>query len=66
MGIVSNGVQIMKIFATIASLFNLNAAQQAELNNYVKYQQYQWIEQRRTEAEVEQMIRSEAQLISGK
>ncbi len=66
MGIIKDGVQIAKIVMTVASLFNLNSFQQTELNNYAKLQQYQWVEQMKSEAEVESMLKSEAQRISGK
>ena len=52
MGVIKDGMQIAKIVMAVVSLFNLNSFQQTELNNYVKLQQYQWIEQRRSEAEV--------------
>lgn len=66
MGVIKDGMQIAKIVMAVVSLFNLNSFQQTELNNYVKLQQYQWIEQRRSEAEVEAMLKSEAVRISGK
>lgn len=66
MNIIKDASQIAKIVATVASLFNFNSIQQTELNNYAKLQQYQWVEQRKSEAEVELMLKSEAQKISGK
>lgn len=66
MGIIKDGIQVAKIVMTVASLFNLNSFQQTELNNYAKLRQYQWVEQRKSEAEVELMLKSEAQKISGK
>lgn len=66
MGVIKDGVQVAKIVMTVASLFNLSAIQKTELNNYAKLQQYQWVEQRKSEAEVELMLKSEAQKISGK
>lgn len=66
MGVIKDGMQIAKIVMAVVSLFNLNAFQQTELNNYVKLQQYQWIEQRKSEAEVEAMLKSEAVRITGK
>ena len=66
MGVIKDGMQIAKIVMAVVSLFNLNAFQQTELNNYVKLQQYQWIKQRKSEAEVEAMLKSEAVRISGK
>ncbi len=64
MGIVKDAIQIAKIVAAVTSLFNLNSMQQTELNNYVRLQQYQWVEQRKTEAEIEYLLKSEAQRIS--
>lgn len=66
MGIIKDGIQVAKIVMTVASLFNLNSFQQTELNNYAKLRQYQWVEQKKSEAEVELMLKNEAQKISGK
>lgn len=66
MSIIKDASQIVKIVAAVASLFNLNSIQQTELNNYAKLQQYQWVEQMKSELEVELMLKSEAQRISGK
>ena len=66
MGLIKNGMQVAKIVMTVVSLFNLNSIQQTQLNNYAKLQQYQWIERRKSEAEVELMLKNEAQRISGK
>lgn len=66
MGIIKAGMQVAKIVMAVASLFNLNSIQQTDLNNYAKLQQYQWVEQRKSESEVELMLKSEAQKISGK
>lgn len=66
MGIIKDGKQIAKIVMAVASLFNLNSIQQTELNNYARLQQYQWVEQMKSEAEVELMLKSEAQRISSK
>lgn len=66
MGIVKDITQIGKMVIVVASLFNLNAIQQTELKNYVKLQQYEWIEKRKDDAEVEAMLKSEAQRILSK
>lgn len=66
MSAIKDAWQVARIVATVVSLFNLNSFQQTELNNYAKLQQYQWIEQRKSEAEIEIMLKSEAQRISGK
>lgn len=66
MGIIKDGMQIAKIVMLVAGMFNLSSFQQTELNNYARLQQYQWIEQRRTEAEVEAMLKNEALKISGR
>lgn len=64
MGVIKDGMQIAKIVMTVATLFNLNSFQKTELNNYAKLQQYQWIEKRKSESEVEVMLKNEAQRIS--
>ena len=56
MGVVKDLMQIAKIVATVSLLFNFNSMQENELKSYVKSQQYEWIEKRRTEQEVEEMI----------
>lgn len=66
MGIIKNATQVTRIVMTVVSLFNLNSFQQTELNNYAKLQQYQWVEQMKSEAEVELMLKNEAQRITGK
>ncbi len=66
MSIIKDVSQIVKIVATVASLFNLSSIQQTQLNNYAKLQQYQWVAQMKSEAEVELMLKSEAQKIAGK
>lgn len=64
MSIIKDGMQVAKIVMSVSSLFNLNSIQQAELNNYAKLQQYQWVEQRKSEVEVELILKNEAQKIS--
>lgn len=66
MSIITDGAKIAKIVMAVVSLFNLNSFQQTELNNYVKLRQYQWIEQRKSEAEIEMMLKNEAIRITGK
>lgn len=66
MGVVKDLMQIAKIVATVSLLFNFNSMQENELKSYVKSQQYEWIEKRRTEQEVEEMIKNEARIISTK
>lgn len=66
MSIIKNITQIGKIVIVVASLFNLNNMQQAELKNYAKLQQYEWIEKRKDDAEIEALLKSEAQRICGK
>lgn len=39
MSIIKDSMQVLKIAMAVASLFNLNAIQEAELKNYVKLQQ---------------------------
>lgn len=66
MSVIKNAIQIGKIVTLVAALFNLNSFQTRELNNYAKLRQYEWIEKRKDDAEVEAQLRSEAQRISGK
>ncbi len=66
MSIIKDITQIGKIVIVVASLFNLNNMQQAELKNYAKLQQYEWIEKRKDDAEIEALLKSEAQRICGK
>lgn len=65
MGIIKDTLQIAKIIITVSSLFNLTPIQETEVKNYVKLRQYQWIEQRKSEQEVEALIRSYTQQICG-
>lgn len=64
MGAVKDAMQIAKIVAIVVGLFNLNSFQTNKLNNYVRMKQYEWIEQRKSEQEVEEIIKSQARYIS--
>lgn len=64
MGVISDTIQIAKIVAVVATLFNMNSFQENQLKNYVKMEQYSWIQQRRSEQEVEEMIKNEARYIT--
>lgn len=66
MGVIKDTIQIGKIVLAVATLFNLNAIQQTQLNNYAKLQQYQWIEKRKDDAEIEALLKNEANRICGK
>lgn len=66
MSVIKDSMQITKIVMAVVSLFNLNSIQETELSNYAKLQYYQWIEQRKTEAEVEAILKNEAYTISKK
>ena len=60
---VKDTTKILSIATSIAALFNFNNIQKSQLNMYVKNNMYEWIEKRKTEAEVESLITSEAQNI---
>ena len=66
MGIIKDTYQVAKIVAIVVGMFNLNAIQETELKTYVRLQQYQWVEKRKTEQEVEEMIKTQARYISTK
>lgn len=63
MSIIKDSYQITKIVVVVVSLFNLNSIQENELKSYVKLHQNEWIEQRWSEQEVEEMIKGEAKYI---
>lgn len=57
----------IKTLATVAiTLFSLNSGQEKQLDNYVKMYENQWVEQRKSEAEVELLIKDKARSIAGK
>lgn len=60
MSVVKDTVTIGKLVATVIMLFNMNSLQETSLKNYVKLEQYQWIEKRKDEAEIQQYILSKA------
>lgn len=60
---VKDATKILSIATSIAALFNFNNIQKSQLNMYVKNNMYEWIERRKTEAEIENMIKSEAKNI---
>ena len=64
MSIVKDTITIGKIVATVVILFNLNSFQEAELKQYVKFEQYEWIEKRKEDSEIESYIRSKANEIT--
>ena len=66
MGIIKDTYQVAKIVAIVVGMFNLNAIQETELKTYVRLQQYQWVEKRKTEQDVEEMIKNQARYISTK
>lgn len=61
---VKDAFQIMKIVAIVVSSLNLNSIQENKLNNYVRMKQYEWIEQRKSEREIEEIIKSHAETIT--
>ena len=65
MSIIKDSMQVLKIAMAVASLFNLNAIQEAELKNYEKLQQNEWIERRKHDSEIEVILKNEAQRICG-
>lgn len=56
--------KILGILASVISLFNLNAVQSNKLNSYVKANMYEWVEKRKTDSEVEAMIKAEARTLN--
>lgn len=56
--------KIGRILTTVIAVFNLNSAQQTQLNSYVRLEQDQWIEKRKDDSEIEQLINSKANEIS--
>lgn len=52
--------KILSIAASVISLFNLNSIQQKQLNLYVKNNMYEWVEKRKTDSEIEELIKAEA------
>lgn len=60
---VKDATKILSIATSIVALFNFNNIQKSQLNMYVKNNMYEWIERRKTEAEIENMIKSEAKNI---
>lgn len=52
--------KILSISASIAALFNLNNVQQNRLNLYVKSNMYEWVEKRKSDSEIESLIKAEA------
>lgn len=56
MSIVKDTSTILKIVATIVTMFNMNSHQETTLKNYVKSEQAQWIEKCKDEAEVQAYI----------
>lgn len=57
---------IIKIMTMTMSLFNVSDLQETEINNYVKDNMYRWVEERKSEEEVEEMINSAINRICGK
>ncbi len=55
--------KILQIAVAVVSLFNFNDMQEKRLNNYVKSNMYQWIENRKHDSEIEELIKSEARRI---
>lgn len=60
MSVVKDTMTIAKLVATVVTLFNMNSIQETSLKNYVKLEQYQWIEQRKRESEIQQYILGKA------
>lgn len=60
---IKDTTKILSIATSIAALFNFNNIQKSQLNMYVKNNMYEWIEKRKTESEVENLIKSEARII---
>ena len=66
MNIVKDTIQIGKIVMAVSLMFNFNSLQESELKNYVKLREIEWVSKRKTEQEVEEMIKAEARNISQK
>lgn len=56
--------KILSISASIAALFNLNNVQQNRLNLYVKSNMYEWVEKRKSDSEIESLIKAEARTLN--
>lgn len=52
--------KILSIAASVISLFNLNSIQQKQLNLYVKSNMYEWVEKRKSDSEIEALIKAKA------
>ena len=57
--------KIQRLVSIAVIAFNLNAGQSKQLDYYVRANQQEWIDRLRSEAEVEQAIKSEARRIAG-
>lgn len=66
MNVVKDTIQIGKIVIAVSLMFNFNSLQESELKNYVKLREIEWVSKRKTEQEVEEMIKAEARNISRK
>lgn len=66
MSIVKDTIQIGEIVMAVSLMFNFNSLQESELKNYVKLREIEWVRKRKTDQEVEEMIKAEARNISSK
>ena len=55
--------KILQIAATVIALFSFNNIKGNQIKAYVKENMYEWIEKRKSEAEIETMIKNEARRI---
>jgi len=63
MGVIKDSKTVLKIALAVASLFSFNNMQQTEFDNYVKSNMQGWVEKRKKENEIEEMIKSKAKII---
>ena len=59
MNVVKDTIQIGKIVIAVSLMFNFNSLQESELKNYVKLREIEWVSKRKTEQDVEEMIKAE-------
>lgn len=56
-------LNVAKVVAIVAGVFSLNNAQQRELDNYVKLYNYEWVEKRKHDSEIESLIEEKVRSI---
>ena len=62
---IKDAATIMKIAMSVLSLFSFSNMQEKQINTYVKDNMYKWIAARKSEEEIESLIKSAANRISG-